>query len=580
MIMFWRLVGLGRPVAGWLVLAMAASLGALAANVALMATAPYLISTAARATEFAAIGVLVTAVRAFAIGRAALRYAERYLGHMSALRALTHLRVLLYRAIEPLAPGGLAGFRSGDVLARVVADVDTIDGFFVRGLVAPAAAVIVGAAACVVLALLAPALGLTLLAFMALAGVAVPLIVLGRSRRPAAGLVAARGGLHSALADHVHGRAELLAFGRDQESAGRIRECAARMEREQGRLASVRGAGAGLGALLGGTAALALLVLAIPLVRAGSMDVLFLAAVPLVGLAAFEGVQAMGDSFREIELGRAAGVRTFELLSAPSPVLEPVRPLRVPALPEIELRHVRFRYPIGRRLVLDDLSLCLPPGGRIGVAGPSGAGKTTIINLLLRFWEAGPGEILIDGRDIRRYPAQEVRTLFGVVPQRIHLFNGTLRDNLLLADGGAPDERLLEACDRAQLGDLLASLPAGLGTMVGEDGLKLSGGERQRVALARVFLRDAPILILDEATASLDPVTERRVLGAVDAFAAGRSLLVISHRPAPLCLADQVIELLPPARSGAADVTHHERDHADEIELAGQCLDHGEQPAH
>jgi ATP-binding cassette subfamily C protein CydC len=315
------------------------------------------------------------------------------------------------------------------------------------------------------------------------------------------------------------------------------------MGREQHTLASIRGASAAAGSILAGLAGLTVLALAIPSVRDGSIDGVFLAALPLVALAAFEAIQPLGDAYREVELSRAAAVRTFEIADAPAPVPEPVHALPLPSHPSVELRHVRFRYDERSPLVLDDLSLSLRPGEWLGLTGPSGAGKTTIVGLLLRFVDAGSGAVLLDGVDVRRFGSEEVRARIGVVPQQVYLFNGTLRDNLLVADGGADDIRIARACDRAALGPFVRSLPRGFDTLVGDDGLKLSGGERQRVAMARVFLKDAPILILDEATANLDAATESEVLANVRDFARGKTMMVISHRAAALELADRVITL-------------------------------------
>jgi ATP-binding cassette subfamily C protein CydC len=262
-----------------------------------------------------------------------------------------------------------------------------------------------------------------------------------------------------------------------------------------------------------------------------------------VAFAAYEAVLPLGDAFREVELSRAAAARTFEIVDAPAPVPEPAEPLAPLAHPRLELRHVRFRYDERSPDVLDDVSLTLGPGDRLGLTGPSGAGKTTIVGLLMRFCDAMSGEVLLDGVDVRRFRADDVRALIGVVPQQVYLFNGSLRDNLLVADGDADDMRILDACERAGLQAFLRSLPRGLGTLVGDDGLKLSGGERQRVAIARAFLKDAPILILDEATANLDPTTESEVVEQVGVFARGKTLLVISHRPAALELADRVMTL-------------------------------------
>jgi thiol reductant ABC exporter CydC subunit len=538
-----RALALARPVRGWLALAAAASFGALAANLALMAVAPYLISKAALVTEFASIAVAVTAVRTFAVSRAVLRYLDRYVTHLAALRILARLRVWLFRAVEPLAPGGLAGFRRGDVMARALADLDALDEFYARGVVPPVAGAVAGGLACLSLALLDWRLAPALLVFLVLAGVALPLIVQRGSRRPAKVLAQARGRLHAAVAEDVAGLADLIAFGRQDEIAARVEGFSRPIGAAQRRLASARGADLGVGAALTGLAGLTLLALAVPEVRGGRIAGVLLAAVPLVAFAAFEGVLALGDAFRQAEISRAAAARSLELVDTPRPVTDPARPLPVPSSHGVGFRDVRFRYRPDAPLVLDGISFQVPPGQRLGIAGHSGAGKTTLVGLLLRFWEAESGAVEVGRCDVRNLRAEAVRGLIGVVPQRIYLFNGTLRDNLLLADGDADDDRILEACGRAQLGDLVAALPERLDTRVGEDGLKLSGGERQRVALARVFLREAPILILDEATANLDAATERRVLRAVDDFASRRTTIVISHRPAPLELAELVVGL-------------------------------------
>jgi len=538
-----RLVRLAAPVRGWLLLAGLASFGALAANIALMTAAPYLISRATLVTGFAALAVAVTAVRGFAIARAALRYSERYVAHLAALRVLTEIRVWLYRAIEPLAPGGLRGFRSGDLLARTVADVDTLDAFFVRGLVPPAAAVLAVAVACAILAVFEPTMAIVLFAFLAIGGVAVPLVARRLARHPSMRSIAARAELHAALASDLSGLADLTAFGQEGRLGGDLAASSRAMDRERRTLSSIRGAAGGAGSILAGVAGLAVLALAIPEVRGGGIEGVFLASLPLVAFAAYEAVLPLGDASREVELSRAAAARTFEIVDAPLPVPEPDEPLAPPAHPGLELRHVRFRYDDGSPDVLDDVSLALRPCDRLGLTGPSGAGKTTIVGLLLRFWDAVSGDVLLDGLDVRRFRADDVRALIGVVPQQVYLFNGSLRDNLLVADGDADDQMILDACTRAGLQAFLRSLPRGLDTLVGDDGLKLSGGERQRVAIARAVLKDAPILILDEATANLDAATEAEVVEQIDVFARDKTLLVISHRPVALELADQVMTL-------------------------------------
>jgi ATP-binding cassette, subfamily C, bacterial CydC len=538
-----RLLGLARPVRWWIALAALSSFAALAASVALMTAAPYLISRAALVTEFAALALAVTAVRGFAIARAALRYVERTSVHLAAFRVLTHLRVRFYRAVEPLAPAGLASDRSGDLMARAVADIDTLDAFYVRGLAPPVAAALTTIVACAILGALDARLAVVLFGFMLLAGVAVPAVVRRASRSCASTVVGARAALYADVADDVTGLSDLLAFGAETGFGDRIARGSRRLGDGLRSMAFIRGAGTAAGSTSAGLAAAALLAIAVPMVRGGGVDGVFLAAVPLVAIAAFEAVQSLGDAFREIELSRAAATRTFEVLDAEPLVRDTATPAGVPERASLEFRDVGFRYDIDGPAVFEDVSFAVAPGEHVAIAGPSGAGKTTVINLLLRFWDAEAGIVRIGGVDVRDCRGEDVRARFGVVPQQIHLFNGTLRDNLLLANGDAGDDRILEACLHADLEPFLASLPDGLDTQVGEDGLTLSGGERQRVALARVFLKDAPVLVLDEATANLDEDTEARVLASIRSFARDRTTIVISHRPGPLGLADREIAL-------------------------------------
>ena len=538
-----RVLRLAAPVRWWLVLAIAAAAGALIANVGLMTAAPYLLSKAPLVTGFAALSVAVTAVRAFAITRASLRYAERTLSHTTALRILTELRTTVYRAVARLAPGDLPDVRSGDLLARIDADVDSLDVFFVRGVVPIAAATIASAVACVVLSVILPELAAVLAVFLLAAGVGVPLATRAASRGAAASLVEARGRLHADLAEQIDGMADLIAFGGDGNASESDARAADRIRDAQRRRAAALGWAAGASTFLAGGAGIACLWLAIPAVRSSEIAGTFLAVVPLVAFAAFEAVGPLGDAARQTEVSRAAAIRTFALVDTAPRVADPMTSDPIPGRHGVAFRDVSFRYAPDAPPALERVSFELSEGGRIGLVGPSGSGKTTVVNLLLRFWDPDDGEIVLGGSPLPRLRADDVRAQLAVVPQHPYLFNGTLRDNLLVADGSAADEAILAACERAQLSRFIASLADGLDTQVGEHGLKLSGGERQRVALARVFLRDAPIVVLDEPTANLDPRTERAVLGRLDAFARGRSMLIVTHRPAPLELVDRVTSL-------------------------------------
>jgi thiol reductant ABC exporter CydC subunit len=370
-----------------------------------------------------------------------------------------------------------------------------------------------------------------------------PLLTRRLSQAKARQIIGTRANLSAVLTDEIQGVADLIAFGQEQRLRTQVLRLSGELERAQMRVATVRGMTNALAALYAGLAGLTVLLLAIPLVSAGAIDGVFLALLPLTAIAAFEAVQPLGTALQQLEASQAAARRIFELIDAPPAVTDPARPLPLPIDHTIEFRDVRFRYAPDEPLVLNGINLRVPHGERMAITGESGAGKSTLVNLLVRFWEAEEGQVCIGGNDARAYRADDLRDLIGVVSQHAHLFNGTIRDNLLVAKGDATDGEIVAACRQAQVDEFVASLPAGYDTLVGENGLKLSGGERQRITIARAILKDAPILILDEATANLDALTEQQVMAALEPFMQGRTTLLISHRRVGFEWADQIVTL-------------------------------------
>ena len=377
---------------------------------------------------------------------------------------------------------------------------------------------------------------MALLAFIVLTGVILPLASRWLSRQPAAELIATRAELNASLVDEVQGIADLLAYGQEDAYQARALSLSQQLNRLQERLAAIRGMGNGLAALFTSLAALTVLFMAIPLVTAGKIDGVFLALLPLTAIACFEAVQPLAHAFQMLESSQAAARRIFELIDSEPAVIDPVAPapLDLPSdqPPAIEVRDLRFRYAPDEPPVLDGVSFSVPAGGRVALVGANGSGKSTVVNLLLRFWDTDEGTIRIGGRELHTIRADDVRGLLGVVPQHTHLFNASIRDNLYLANPEASEADLIAACRQAQLHEFIQGLPQGYDTLVGENGLLLSGGERQRLAIARAILKDAPILILDEATSHLDALTAARVWQALDRFMAGRTTIIISHQRA------------------------------------------------
>jgi ATP-binding cassette, subfamily C, bacterial CydC len=538
-----RLVGLISPFRKSMVFAALLGFLTISSSVALMATSAYLISKATLVSDVAELSIAIASVRLFAILRALFRYLERLTSHRTTFNILTHLRAWFFSSIEPLAPARLSQYRSGDLLTRSVADIETLENFYIRVLVPPISAALAIAFACAVLGIFDPHLALVLLIFLLAAGVALPLTMRWLGKRTAGELIVTRSELNATLVDEIHGGAELLIFDQGNLHRDRMLSLSRKLNQTQERMAVLRGASNGLGVLFASLAGLTVLWLAIPLVTGGEIAGVYLALLPLTAIASFEAVQPLGPALQQLEANQAAGRRLFELIDAAPDVTEPTQPVQVPRDQSIELSHVSFRYHPGAALALNDVSFRLPMGSCSAIVGPSGSGKSTIINLLLRFWEYQSGTITIGGRDLRQCRTADIRDLLGIVPQDIYLFNATIKDNLLLADANATDEQIAAACRQALIHEFISSLPDGYDTMVGENGLLLSGGERQRIAIARVILRDAPIVILDEPTANLDALTERKLFQSLAPFLHNRTTLIISHRPIAAEYADQVIRL-------------------------------------
>ena len=528
-----RLFGLMAAHRRWIAIGALLGFLAVGSNVALMAMSAYLISKAALVSNVAEVALAITAVRVLAIARAAFRYLERYVTHRATFAILADLRVWFFASIEPLAPARLSGRRSGDLLARIVADIETLEDFYVRVIVPPVVAVLVTAVASLLLGIFDPVLGFALLAFLGFTGIILPLVSRWLSRRPAMALVATRAELSATLVDEISGIADLVALDRAADHRERVLELGLATDRAMAELAVVRAGGAALAATFASLAAVTVLAIGVQLVGAGRLEGVYLALVPLVALASFEVIGPLAQAFQLQDANEAAARRLFDLTDASPEVVDPPTTTGPGPIPDghgIEFRDVRFRYAPDEPAALDGCSFALDSGASLAIVGPSGAGKSTLVNLLLRFWDPAEGEILIGGHDIRGYRADDVRRMLGVVAQDVHLFNATIRDNLAVADPDVTDERIVEACRLAQVHETIMALPSGYETRVGENGLLLSGGERQRLAIARAIIKDAPILILDEATANLDVETERDLMASLESFIIGRTTLVISHR--------------------------------------------------
>ncbi|MBA2535183.1 MAG: thiol reductant ABC exporter subunit CydC [Rubrobacter sp.] len=540
---FLRLVGFLKPHLPHVMLAVLLGVATVVSNVGLLATAAYVISAAALVSFLGALVIPIYLVRLFGVSRAGARYAERLVSHDLTFGLLADIRTWFYTRLEPLAPARLQRYRTGDLLARIVQDVEELQNVYLRIVAPVAVACVTTLLTFVLLYSFGPPLAFVALGFLVAAAIGVPLLVRSLARGLGLRQLELRGELNARIVDGIQGAQDLIAFGREEDQEHAVATLNRKLSSLQGRMAFITGLQNVLGDLLMNLAMLSVLVLAIPQVSGGEMRGVYLAFLALVVLGSFEAVQPLGTAFQFLGRSIGAGERLFEIVDAEPEVRDPAKPLPLPGNHKLEFDGVGFRYEAGDGPALEDISFTLEQGKRVAVVGPSGAGKSTLAGLMVRFWDPTWGRITLGGQDVRGYAQDDVRRLIGVVSQDTHVFNDTLRANLLLARPQATDDDLRRVLTLVQLSGLVERLPGGLESPLGEQGLKLSGGERQRLSVARTLLKDAPLLVLDEPTANLDPVTERGLLDAVYGLTRDRATLVITHRLVRMEQMDEILVL-------------------------------------
>jgi thiol reductant ABC exporter CydC subunit len=537
-----RTIGTARPAGRRVAYTVLLGSGAVLADIGLIGTAAWLISKAASHPNESALALAIVAVQFFGLSRALFRYGERLVGHDAAFRLLADLRVRVYRRLERLAPAGLPVFRRGDLLARMVGDIDSLQDLVVRVLPAFGIAAVVGSVTVGFLWWLLPAAAIVVAVALGLAATVVPWLTGSLARRRESGFAAARGDLGASLLDLTEGAAELVVFGASAEQVRRIHERDAELTVVARAAAGTSGVGLSLTTLLAGLACWGCLMVGIPAVTSGRLAGTDLAVITLIPLAAFELVVGLPVATQTLQRVRQAAGRVFEVLDATPVVTEPEPPLPVPNGPyELVADSVWATYPGAAVPALCGFDLRLTAGKRVAIVGPSGAGKSTLAAVLLRFLEVGAGSVRLNGLPIERFSGDELRTVVGLVGQDAYLFDTTIKANLTVGRRDANDEDLRRILVRVGLGGWLDGLPLGIDTDLGRRAARLSGGQRQRIAVARALLADFPILILDEPAEHLEPAAADALLADLLDLTSGRALVLITHRLAGLESVDEIL---------------------------------------
>lgn len=539
-----RLIRLAASYKGWMMLAALLGFLTIGSNIGLLMTSAYIIAQAALHPSIAELQVAIVGVRFFGLSRGIFRYLERYISHELTFRLLARFRAWFYRAIEPLAPARFVYFKSGDLLNRAVADIENLKHIYIRVLAPPFIAILVFFLMWLLFGVIDPTLPLLLALAFFLAGIVVPMLILKFSRNMGRGLVRLHAELQTRLVENIQGMAELLIYDSHQRHLQAIAALNLRYNRLQ-RQMSLLGSWheAAIGLIMNLTI-LAVLLIDIPKVANNTLNGVYLSVLVLGLMAAFEALLPLPIAAQYLDQSLESARRLFEMIDTRPTVHEPERSQAPGPDVSLKLENLSFTYPGQNSPALKDISLLVPVGAKMAIVGPSGAGKTTLLNLLARFWDYDSGNIYLGAQELRALSPERVRALLSVVSQNTFLFNATLRDNLLLARPQATEIELNAAVSAAQLDRLIQSLPEKYDTWIGEQGLKLSGGERQRLAIARAVLKNTPLVILDEATAGLDLVTEQAVLKNCLALFQSKTVLIISHRLPGLEQMDQIFVLV------------------------------------
>ncbi len=550
----WRMLGLAKPLAGWMVLAVACGVAGFccATGVPVLAAEAALSAVEAGSLPWT-LGTAVAVLAVMAVARGVLHYVEQRCNHYIAFKLLAHVRDLVFGTLRRLTPAKLAGSDSGALISTVTADVELLEVFYAHTISPICIAVLMAAVMGVFLGGVHPALAALALASYALVGIVVPVAVSrasGGEGRRSRDLAAWLSGF---VLDSLRGLGEVLQYGagasRLEELDRRSAELVASQRRLRGRAA--QGQAATTGAIM--VLSCAQMLLAVWLAGAGLVTAEGAVLATVATFSSFGPFVALANLGSTLQGTLAAGNRVLDILDEEPLVAEvPDSEGRHPGFDGIAAEDVSFSYAGGASAngglasgekILDHVSVAVEPGQIVGVRGKSGSGKSTLCRLLMRFWDVDRGRVALSGTDVREVATSALRDAEAFVEQDTHLFHDSIRDNLLIARPDATDAELEVACRAASVHDFICSLPNGYDTMVGELGDTLSGGERQRLGLARAFLHDAPLLLLDEPTSNLDSLNEAQILKSLSDQRGHRAVVLISHRPSTMAIADKTYSM-------------------------------------
>ena len=538
---FWRLLKLSYEYRWWMALAAFTGFLTIGSSIGLLMTSAYIITKAALHPSVGELQVAIVGVRFFGIARGIFRYVERLISHNITFKLLAKFRVWFYKSIEPLAPAGLSKFRSGDLLARMVSDVESLEHVYIRVIFPPLVAILITALMWTLFGIFNIVFSIIITAALAAAGVAVPVFTAKINKIIGERFIEVRSKLKTLSVDLSHGLTELIVYGKEKEFSNEINSLNKEYNKLQFRMSFIDGLNEGLILFVLNLTIIGIMLVGIPQINAGTLSGIDLAVMIVGAMASFEAVLPIPTMAQHFDSSMRAANRIFEITDKTPNVLNSENPVDKIESYDLEFKNVSFAYPEGNDFVVRDVSFSLPEKKKIAIVGASGSGKSTLLNLTARFYDVAKGAILLGKNDIKEIEIETLRKEFSHVSQSTHIFAGTVEDNLRVGKPDATAEEMKAALIKANVYDTFFEKHNGLATWLGEGGSKISGGERQRLAIARAILKDAPILVFDEPTANLDSENEQKIIKTILDISEEKSLMFITHRLVSLSEFDEIL---------------------------------------
>lgn len=531
----FHLIHLMKAFTGWILLSILMGTAAIGAGIGLLGTSSWLIASAALHPSIAELQVAIVGVRFFGISRGIFRYLERLISHSVNLHILSSLREDFYRRIEPGAPANLYSYRSGDLLQRMMGDLETLENFYVRVAAPVIVAFVIATGTSLFVGGYLAECGVILAAGLLTNGLLLPIFDLFLSRPWIKNLTLAHADVSAFTVEGVQGLEDLQAYHAHSRWVRTINEKSSQAAMIQNKITAISAMGNALSLLVLNGTLLGVVCAAIPQVNAGELNGVMLAVLALVASASFESVSTMPSAAINLNSSIESANRLFRIGVTEVESRLSDRKIPLPPGNELIFDNINLIYPGALQPALKGITINLHKGEKKAIVGVSGAGKSSILNLLMCFQAPSSGNIRIDGINLH--------SIFGVVSQSPYFFSASLRENLLLARSGLSDQTILETLEEVELGEWAGTLPDGLDTWLGENGVKMSAGERQRLAFARLILQDSPILLLDEPTANLDPINETLILDHLLTVFHNKSIVLVTHRLNLLERMDEILVL-------------------------------------